>query len=285
MREKGGTMKSSRYLAIMLLGILATSCFSQTDPVMTIRRLNADSVFAGGTDVKVALAAVSAYDTTAGLAYVKSLIAGKLSPGDSTAFLAYVKSLITAKVSTSDSTTFLAYVKAIKLSISDSTTFLAYVKANKLSISDSTTFLAYVKSLITVGGGGAGVGANIAGAGVGVYRDTVGGAINLKRLKASNRFMTVTDGTDSVLVGPDSTAFLATAYGSSSFTTTGTRKAIYISGLTATDIVVVSWLGLDSEAACADEGTIKAVCKIDSIIVTRNASVTSGAGFSYVRIK
>lgn len=61
--------------------------------------------------------------------------------------------------------------------------------------------------------GEANVGANLAGAGIGVYKSKVDTTLNFKRLKAvASQGITITDGTDSVLFVADSTSWIGTDY-------------------------------------------------------------------------
>jgi len=72
----------------------------------------------------------------------------------------------------------------------------------------------------------------------------------------------------------------------SAFTTTGTRKAIYIAGALSTDVYTVSHrnaTGSDTLPVADDQ--LSYYAKADSLIVLRQAGTTSGQKFSYIRIK
>jgi hypothetical protein len=73
--------------------------------------------------------------------------------------------------------------------------------------------------------------------------------------------------------------------GSSSFTTTATRKAIYIAGATSSDCYVVTPKSSDGLVLPVPGDLLSVYAKTDSLIVTRAAGTTSGLGFNYIRIK
>lgn len=71
--------------------------------------------------------------------------------------------------------------------------------------------------------------------------------------------------------------------GSASFTTTGTRLAIYVPGAASTDIFVVSPAGADAAPSAND--VLRCYAKTDSVVVNRLASGTSGLTVNYIRVK
>jgi hypothetical protein len=78
----------------------------------------------------------------------------------------------------------------------------------------------------------------------------------------------------------------ASIRGTSAFTTNGLRKAIYIVGTSASDIVIVSLLLANATVDVPVAGDLLgALCKTDSIIVTRASAGTSGRGFNWWLIR
>ena len=73
--------------------------------------------------------------------------------------------------------------------------------------------------------------------------------------------------------------------GSSTFTTTATRKAVYIAGAADTDVYIVRGVAADSHTRPVAGDLLNCFAVADSLIVMRAAGTTSGQGFSYFRIK
>jgi hypothetical protein len=73
--------------------------------------------------------------------------------------------------------------------------------------------------------------------------------------------------------------------GTTTFTTTSTRKALYIAGATSSDYYVVSPISASGTTLPVAGDLLAVYAKTDSLIVCRAAGTTSGLGFNYIRIK
>jgi hypothetical protein len=71
----------------------------------------------------------------------------------------------------------------------------------------------------------------------------------------------------------------------STFATTSTRKAIYISGTTTGSRYQVSPLAVDGTTSPVTGDLLNCITKTDSLVVMRLAGTTSGLGFSYVETR
>jgi len=90
--------------------------------------------------------------------------------------------------------------------------------------------------------------------------------------------------TDTLTIGRALTGSAATR-GSSTFSTTDTRKAIYIAGATSSDYYIVRGIATDSHTRPVAGDLLNCIAVTDSLIVMRQAGTTSGQGFTYFRIK
>jgi hypothetical protein len=73
--------------------------------------------------------------------------------------------------------------------------------------------------------------------------------------------------------------------GSDAFSTTATRRAVYIAGATSSDYYVATPKSSDGLVLPVAGDLLSVYAKTDSLIVTRAAGTTSGLGFNYIRIK